>query len=570
MKVFFIFFILIQIAQNAQAQLHDNTWMLGYSNNFDTTDIFGIVEMKFTNGNMSMRQNNIIDIAFEATNTSFSDSLGNLMYLSNGRHIFGGNDSLMQGGDAIMDGYENGSVWPQYVVGVPWPEKKDSHIVLYLEYTEMFPLDIYCTGLYYAEIDMKQNNGLGQVISRRNIVLEDTLRIGHLVPIRHANGRDWWLLVNELETNRYYRLLITPTGVQINGSQTIGADIHNGVGQSVYSPNGQYYVSFNSVSQQVGNYLDIYNFDRCTGLLSNHIQVHDVVNWGGVAISPNSRYLYQNLTSKAFQYDLQAADILGSKILVAEWDSTYAPFATTFFYMKLAPDGKIYSAMVCGCNAMHVIHNPDALGTDCQYEQHGIQLPTYNAYSIPNHPNYRLGPLDNSLGDTLGINNYPIAWYRYEQDTINPNHITFHNLSYHEPTTWLWEFGDGNSSTEWHPSHVYAFPNVYEACLTVSNMNGTHTHCKTIYGVTASQNPVLQAEVQVTPNPFSGYISVALGVHLKSPFLHLYDISGKLVSKKPLHYGISEINTAQLAKGIYFWQVISAGDVIKIGKAIKI
>jgi hypothetical protein len=57
---------------------------------------------------------------------------------------------------------------------------------------------------------------------------------------------------------------------------------------------------------------------------------------------------------------------------------------------------------------------------------------------------------------------------------------------------------------------------------------------------------------------------------LKSPFLHLYDISGKLVSKKPLHYGISEINTAQLAKGIYFWQVISAGDVIKIGKAIKI
>lgn len=36
-------------------------------------------------------------------------------------------------------------------------------------------------------------------------------------------------------------------------------------------------------------------------------------------------------------------------------------------------------------------------------EQHGITLPTYNASSLPNFPNYRLGPLEGSPCDTLTI-----------------------------------------------------------------------------------------------------------------------------------------------------------------------
>jgi PKD repeat protein len=43
------------------------------------------------------------------------------------------------------------------------------------------------------------------------------------------------------------------------------------------------------------------------------------------------------------------------------------------------------------------------------------------------------------------------------------------------PTSWLWEFGDGNTSTDQLPTHTYASPGVYLVRLTVSNDGGTTT-----------------------------------------------------------------------------------------------
>ena len=41
-------------------------------------------------------------------------------------------------------------------------------------------------------------------------------------------------------------------------------------------------------------------------------------------------------------------------------------------------------------DAIHVINNPDAKGKACDFQQHGLKLPTYTE-SIPLFPNYRLG-----------------------------------------------------------------------------------------------------------------------------------------------------------------------------------
>jgi len=51
-----------------------------------------------------------------------------------------------------------------------------------------------------------------------------------------------------------------------------------------------------------------------------------------------------------------------------------------------------------------VIHNPDEPGLACNMEQHGIALDRYFSNSLPNHPNYHLGPVDGSVCDSLGIN----------------------------------------------------------------------------------------------------------------------------------------------------------------------
>jgi hypothetical protein len=52
---------------------------------------------------------------------------------------------------------------------------------------------------------------------------------------------------------------------------------------------------------------------------------------------------------------------------------------------------------------LHIIHSPDSAGLACNVEQHGLQLLTYNNYTIPNNPWFRLYAWDGSPCDTLNI-----------------------------------------------------------------------------------------------------------------------------------------------------------------------
>jgi PKD repeat protein len=62
----------------------------------------------------------------------------------------------------------------------------------------------------------------------------------------------------------------------------------------------------------------------------------------------------------------------------------------------------------------------------------------------------------------------------------------FTDLSTGIPTSWSWNFGDGNTSTLPSPTHTYAVPGTYNACLTVSNACSSGTACQSI---TVTCNP---------------------------------------------------------------------------------
>jgi len=104
----------------------------------------------------------------------------------------------------------------------------------------------------------------------------------------------------------------------------------------------------------------------------------------------------------------------------------------------------------------------------------------------------------------------------------------------------------------------------------VSNPYGSDTHCKTLYlGVSAQDNPVLQAQVQVWPNPFRDRLAVALSANLRSPLFRLYDMTGRPVREERLTLGVNEIEAGLLPAGMYFWQVTADGEVVKSGKIVK-
>ena len=49
--------------------------------------------------------------------------------------------------------------------------------------------------------------------------------------------------------------------------------------------------------------------------------------------------------------------------------------------------------------------------------------------------------------------------------------VEFKDLSTGNPNTWLWDFGNGNTSNLQHPTTVYSSPGTYSVTLTVSNQS---------------------------------------------------------------------------------------------------
>ena len=62
---------------------------------------------------------------------------------------------------------------------------------------------------------------------------------------------------------------------------------------------------------------------------------------------------------------------------------------------------------------------------------------------------------------------------------IAPLTVNFTDQSTNSPTSWQWDFGDGNNSTEQSPSHTYNDMGQYDVTLTSTNQSGFETETKT-------------------------------------------------------------------------------------------
>lgn len=75
--------------------------------------------------------------------------------------------------------------------------------------------------------------------------------------------------------------------------------------------------------------------------------------------------------------------------------------------------------------------------------------------------------------------------------------VQFDNASNGNATSYLWTFGDGQSSTEESPTHIYQQAGTYEVCLTATNACGEDTECTEITVETGAMAVVV---VNVTPS----------------------------------------------------------------------
>ena len=268
---------------------------------------------------------------------------------------------------------------------------------------------------------MQLNNGHGDITQKNVVLHNDIFWGGGTTACRHANGRDWWIVVLKAHVPVYFVFLLTPNGITLNSTQTIGSRWD--FGQTAFSNDGNYY----GIREYSKNF-QVFDFDRCTGIFSNAriVLTNDSLVGSGLCFSPDSKLVYATSAHYLYQANLDSTNLTAGTQVVAIWDSTYDPVfgypqEASFEFMEIGPDGKIYMNPVWAIHIMHCINYPDSLGTACGMQQHALLLPTPNGNTMPNFVNYFLGPVIGSICDSLGLGITESIYDKNLNLRINPN-----------------------------------------------------------------------------------------------------------------------------------------------------
>jgi hypothetical protein len=250
----------------------------------------------------------------------------------------------------------------------------------------------------------------------------------------------------------------------------------------------------------------------------------------------------------------------------------------------------------------------------------GLDSMQYDCLGIPGGPNtFGLPCMDPATGlqgywnnncecipDTVSTECEANFWvmqaYTYG-DSINnpngggaepiPNEVWVWNLSSggEAPYTYLWSFGDGTSSVDPYPTHVYANGGPYQLCLTIADASGcTSTYCDDVSidengiytglivdgrpgmlrsGFTIrviSELPMAVAErnvveeVSMWPNPVEDIIGLSFHSSRNANLiLSIIDLNGRMIrsSNNAVNVGNNRhtISVADLEAGMYLLQI---------------
>ena len=159
-----------------------------------------------------------------------------------------------------------------------------------------------------------------------------------------------------------------------------------------------------------------------------------------------------------------------------------------------------------------------------------------------------------SLGD-------PIADFTY---TLNGLHAEFTNTST-GATSYLWNFGDFQTSTDTNPSHDYInMDYTYTVTLIAMNDCGSDTISYDISVVNANNN-IADNNINIYPNPSNKFINIS-GIANNNCKFNIYDIFSRKVFSSKINN--NKIDISRLQEGIYFIKIYTDKGII-IKKFIK-
>ncbi|MBL7884787.1 MAG: T9SS type A sorting domain-containing protein [Bacteroidia bacterium] len=159
------------------------------------------------------------------------------------------------------------------------------------------------------------------------------------------------------------------------------------------------------------------------------------------------------------------------------------------------------------------------------------------------------------------------------QDSNNVfNYFVYNSSSVGNEYTYLWDFGDGTTSTAPYPTHTYPGTGPYQICFTVSDNSGcSSTYCDSLFAgrgsgvLTINVIPPTSIEnittsnksnINLYPNPASSQLTVQTN-GIKSKFdVIIYDVAGRVVKTiTKVESSETTINIEYLEAGFYLLNI---------------
>ena len=347
MKRLFIILLPLLLPVAARAQRPTDLWYFGQQAGLSFAD--GNTPKPLNDGKMS---------TFEGSAVA-TTAKGELLFYTNGETVWNRQHRPMPNGTKLMG---SGSSTQSALI-VPDPGSGNIFYVFTVA-PQGAP-----NGLRYSIVDMTRAEGLGD-LPRVNLLLIQPVA-EKLAAVRHANGRDTWVVAHRWNSNAFVSYLVTADGVSAKplmsnvGSMNAGPG-RNAIGALKFSPDGK---RLAAALWRETNKFEVYDFDRRTGKVSNPRSFGPYAEAYGVEFSPDGSKVYGTCNgvgggqTEIWQFDLQT----NAKALVGK--SANRKIGA----LQLGPDGRIYVASEDNPN-LGIITQPNLLGKDCQYIDEGLKL----------------------------------------------------------------------------------------------------------------------------------------------------------------------------------------------------
>ena len=347
------------------AQGQYNNWHFGNGNSINFSRGYPIV----TSGSQ---------IASVSACASISDTLGNLLFYTNGDTVWGSNNAIMPNGTGLF-GNDNAQ---QGVLIVPNPDTSKNE---YYVFTIGNPDAGGVKELRYSIVNMSLNNSLGDVEpAAKNILLESNVT-EKLTAAKNYDDIDFWVVSRNLGNGQFKAYSITQTGINTEPViSNAGQPIEDGdySGAIKISNNGCWMISTTRGIFNDAALVEILHFDNFHGTVSGSHSTTAITHPYGLEFSPdNSKfYIGENVEAPVYQFNLNQPndnDILPSQIAVSD----YYPATYSF---QLAPDGKIYFATP-DTSTLGCISNPDNYSLYCNVDTSVVTGLNFNTFCLPNN-----------------------------------------------------------------------------------------------------------------------------------------------------------------------------------------